>query len=143
MTDNGSDTPRTTYARGMRVWVVVAGIVVLASCGDGSELDGSWRAVSATVDGVDVAGLDAVVVTMDIDGDRITGSGGCNEYDTPADIGDGTITFGEGAATEQACEGPPDEIERLFYEFTSGSASWSIEGERLTMTTTNATWVFE
>ncbi len=121
--------------------VVSLGLLV-AGCG-GSSLDGDWRATRATVDGVELAGLDEVVVTMEIDGDRITGSSGCNEYDTAAEIDAGTITFGGGAATEMFCDGRPGEIEVLFYGLTSGSAEWSLDGDELTLTTPSSTWTFE
>jgi heat shock protein HslJ len=116
--------------------------VLAAGCG-GSALDGDWRATRATVDGVEVAGLDTVAVTMEIDGDRITGSGGCNEYDTPAEIDGSTITFGEGVATAMACDGRLGEIEALFTGLTSGSADWSLDGGVLTLTTLTSVWVFE
>jgi heat shock protein HslJ len=116
--------------------------LIAAGCG-GTSLDGDWRATDATVDGVEVVGLDTVAVTMEIDGDRITGSSGCNEYDTPAEIDDSTITFGEGVATERACEGSPGQIEALFYGLTSGSAEWSLDGGVLTLTTPSSTWTFE
>jgi len=80
-------------------------------------------------------GFDTVAVTMEIDGDRVTGSGGCNEYDTAAEIDGSTITFGEGATTDMGCDGKPGEIEALFYGLTSGSADWSLDGDVLTLTT--------
>ncbi len=115
---------------------------VAAGCG-GSSLGGDWRATHATVDGVEVTGLDTVVVTMEIDGDRITGSSGCNEYDTAAGIDASTITFGEGAATEMFCDGRQGEIEALFYALTSGAAEWSLDGGKLTLTSSTSEWVFE
>lgn len=115
---------------------------VAAGCG-GAPLDGDWRATRATVDGVEVTGLDTVVVTMVIEGDRITGSNGCNEYDTPAEIDGSTITFGEGAATEMYCDGRPGEIEALFHRLTSGTAEWSLDGGELTLTNSTSAWVFE
>jgi heat shock protein HslJ len=129
------------YGAGVRRLLLVLASIA-AGC-TGQSPDGDWRATAATVDGVEVAGLDEVVVTMEIDGDRITGSSGCNEYDAPAEIDDSTITFGEGAATERGCEGRQGEIEALFYGLTGGSAEWSLDGGELTLTTSSSTWTFE
>ena len=51
---------------------------------DDGVLDGSWRAVGATVDGVEVVGLDTVVVTLEVSGGRASGSSGCNSYVRPS-----------------------------------------------------------
>ena len=61
----------------------------------GGRLDrGRVACGRATVDGVEVAGLDTVAVTMLIAGGQVSGSSGCNEYDRPVDIASGTIEFG-------------------------------------------------
>lgn len=142
---------QTVTVVGMRAALAaVVSLGLLAACGDDTaanvgerSLDGEWRVVRATVDGVEVVGFDAVEVTIDISGGSATGSTGCNDYDTEIAVAVDTITFGEGAASEQFCEGLPGEIEAQFYEFTSGSAGWSIDGGVLTLTTPTAVWVLE
>lgn len=106
-------------------------------------VDGAWRAIAATVDGVELVDLQTVGVTIEIAGDRITGSRGCNDVEVAVDIGATTITFGEAVATEAFCTGPSGEIEAAFRELTNGTVDWSIEGVTLTLTAPTSVWVFE
>lgn len=130
-------------------------VTAVAACGgtDGSSgdtlpeppadasIDGVWRAIGATVDGVEVAGLDTVTATIQIDGGLLTGSSGCNQYETAVDVETGTITFGETSQTEAFCTAVPGEIDALFP--LSGSATWSIDGDVLRLTTDSTDWTFE
>lgn len=138
------------------VGLVVMAVMLLVACGaegapagdtlpppaDGS-IDGEWRAIAATVDGVDTADLDMAGVTMTIAGGHVTGSNGCNEYDRLVEVGDRTVEFGPGTATEAFCTAAPGEIEALFTELTSGVAAWSIDGDVLTLTSSTSVWTFE
>ncbi len=109
---------------------------------DGS-LDGEWRAIAATVDGVELTDLDTVGVTFEIAGDRITGSRGCNDFEVVVDLGATSMTFGEGTASEAFCTGPLGEIEAAFRELTSGTVEWSLASSTLSLTAPTSVWVFE
>lgn len=135
--------------------LAVVSIVLLSACGadepaadttapgSASTVDGVWRALSATVDGAEVVGLDTVFVTMEIAGGRASGSSGCNQYEMDVAVVDGVLTFGPRTATEAFCSAAPGEIEAQFASMTGGSPTWSIDGDRLTLTTPAAVWVFE
>jgi heat shock protein HslJ len=110
---------------------------------DGGVLDGSWRAVGATVDGVDVGDLDTVVVTLEVSGGSASGSSGCNSYVRPVTVSDGSIEFGPGEVSEAGCSGPIGEIEGQFRQSTSGVVEWSIVDGVLTLTTSTSVWVFD
>ena len=110
---------------------------------DDGVLDGSWRAVGATVDGVDVADLDTVEVTLVVSGGTASGSSGCNSYVRPVTVDAGTVEFGPAEVSEAGCTGPIGEIEGQFRQLSNGPVDWSIVDGVLTLTSSTSVWAFE
>ena len=60
---------------------------------------------------------DGVEVTLEYDGERIAGSGGCNQYSGEATFDDGTVTIApELMSTMMACEDPAATVESQYLE---------------------------
>lgn len=97
---------------------------LLTSIGSGGA-DGSVSSVPA--------GTQAFI---QIDAGRIALKDGCNQGSGTVEVAGDSLTFGPIATTKMAC---PDtaEVERAFAEVLAGTATYSIEEDRLTLTTTD------
>lgn len=82
-------------------------LAVLTSCSspDGGTVDisGSWELVSGVTSDGDVVPVDGYPITLDVDGDQVTGSDGCNSYTGTVSVEGSGIAFGALAQTERAC----------------------------------------
>lgn len=75
-------------------------VVAAAACSTGA--DGDW-VLEAFID--DGETIDVVAdVTMAVDGDRVSGSSGCNTYSGSIDTDDGDLVISGVAVTERFCE---------------------------------------
>ena len=75
------------------------------------SLEGSWQLTSGTVDGADVPILENHAITIDFEGDQVSGVAACNSF-SGSFTRDGTsIEFGNIAMTEMACIDPPEAME--------------------------------
>ncbi|UYN84749.1 MAG: META domain-containing protein [Microcella sp.] len=142
---------RTATARTRRATTVVAGIMLVASTAllggcagmmnGTSALQGEWVLES----GSDAEGtfIDSMrPITLEFDGDSVSGSAPCNQYTGPMTRGpgvDGTgpISFGGLTRTEMACgEQEQNLLENRFFAALEGADSVSVsdDGERLELT---------
>jgi heat shock protein HslJ len=75
----------------------------------------------------------------------VSGSAGCNRYTYRAtyETDGATITIGESAATERACTTPEGvvEQEQAYLSALPLAASYTVEGDRLSLLTTEGTYV--
>ena len=114
--------------------------LLAAACGNGESASGSDGAdVEATTwTLVDVAGApvpDGVEVTLDYDGERISGTGGCNQYSGGATFEDGTVTVEtEIMSTLKACEDPAADLERRYFEALPRVAGFAVDDDTLRLT---------
>ncbi len=81
-----------------RVTLLLA--LVLAACSTGA--DGTWVLDEFIADG-ETIGL-AAPVTMDVDGDSVSGSSGCNSYAGTIATDAGAVVISGVAVTERFCE---------------------------------------
>ncbi|WP_050525349.1 META domain-containing protein [Pseudorhodobacter aquimaris] len=97
----------TIFLAVMGVGLIMAGCVKTPQTAD---ITGSWEVTK--VDGVDVPGT--VVVTMNLEEDRVSGSSGCNRYSGGYSMSGNNLTFGPAAMTRMACPPPGMETEVRF-----------------------------
>lgn len=101
----------------------IAIAVMFAACQalpgpDLAGLDGtSWRAVAVAGEPT-VAGAEP---TIRFEGERLSGSTGCNSFGAGFGDVDGRVQISELIMTEMACEGPVGEQERRFLEALMGT----------------------
>lgn len=65
---------------------------------------------------------------------RVTGFTGCNNVNGAYTIEGGRITFGPMATTMRACIGPAGVVEQALLATLTGTLSYAIDGDRLTLT---------
>lgn len=100
-----------------RVVVVLGGAALfLAACASGDDTtaasltDSPWRATQyADAAGTMVQPREGSILSAHFDGERVTGSAGCNNYTGGYAAGDGTIEIGPLAATLKLCDGGMEE----------------------------------
>ncbi len=77
------------------------------------------------------AGSEKAWITLN--GDRVTGSTGCNELQGKVARGTGTLTFGELATTRRACAGDAGKLEQTLLGNLEGDVSYEIDSNRLVL----------
>ena len=99
-------------------------------------LDGTKWKLTTAVTGETAshqAGFDKVWLTLN--GERVTGSTGCNEFQGTVARSTGKLTFGELATTRRACTGDPARVESLVLKGLKGDVTYRIDGSTLTLRT--------
>ncbi|HEY5810367.1 MAG TPA: META domain-containing protein, partial [Povalibacter sp.] len=76
---------------------------------------------------------EGVLITLALEGERVSGQGGCNRYMGSIRNGDGPgkIAFGPLAMTKMACEPPLDAAETRYSGALQQATSFSVEGRKL------------
>ncbi|MET9274142.1 META domain-containing protein [Kribbella sp. NPDC003557] len=95
-------------------------------------LDGTKWALSTVVTGESAshqAGSEKAWLTLN--GERVTGSTGCNEFQGTVARGTGTLTFGELATTRRACTGDAATLESVVLKGLKGELTYRIDGSAL------------
>lgn len=87
---------------------------------------------------------DGVEVTLQFDGDRASGSSGCNTYSGTFTADGSNLTFGPLAGTRKACVGPQMEVEDRFLPLigTTETASIGFDGTLLLTNPTGPNLLF-
>jgi putative lipoprotein len=114
-------------ARIVRIALAAAGLMAMADgvgATEASLIGTSWRA--ETILGRPVIDIAASTVTIGADG-QVTGSGGCNRYFGPAEIGGGRLSFGLLGATQMACSEAIMDQEMRFFEALSSAERWELD----------------
>jgi heat shock protein HslJ len=95
----------------------------------------SWRL--ASLPGQPPAVLSSLKrgVTARFEAGRVTGFAGCNTFTGPYTIKGNSVTVGVLAGTMMACPEPAMSLERAFHAALTGTHSYAISGERLSLTT--------
>ena len=101
------------------------------------QSDGDWQLVSG------LPLVDAYPVTLSISGTEAGGRAACNSYGAAVAITGDTITFGELSGTDMGCEPEVMDVERAFLTSLQQVDSFSLAGDRLTLTGRGRVLVFE
>ncbi len=72
-------------------------------------------------------------ITLTIQGDRVSGLGGCNTFSGPVQVQDNSIQIGPLASTKMACSGEIDQREQQVLHALSQAASFQIQRSQLTL----------
>jgi heat shock protein HslJ len=72
---------------------------------------------------------------MTLDGERVTGSTGCNDFQGTVARSPGKLTFGELATTRRACAGDAAELETTLLNALKGDVSYEIDSSTLKLRT--------
>jgi LPXTG-motif cell wall-anchored protein len=102
-----------------------------------ADVTGSgWELVSLTPAGGAAEDTTGGGITLEFgEGNAVNGSGGCNNYRSAyTSSGAGQVTFEQAASTLRACDGPAGTREPVFFEALTAVDSYSLSGDRLTMT---------
>jgi heat shock protein HslJ len=75
-----------------------------------------------------------VEASLVFEGGNVNVNAGCNTGSGPAELGEGTITFGAIATTRMACEGPAMDAESQILQVLQGDATYEINGNGMTLT---------
>jgi heat shock protein HslJ len=112
--------------------------------GIGDKLEGTWRAISGTVNGVPVALIEGIPVTMTYDGSHVTGTAACNEYRYENVVVAGhDVELGRASVNAMGCEPRVASIEDAFLGSFGPQAWFEVEEGLLVWRTPTATWIFE
>lgn len=98
-------------------------------------LDGtSWRLVRWGAFDTMKMPVEGASITAAFTGDRVSGSGGCNQYNGAYQGTEHILSFGPIAATRRACESPISDLEMDYFKALDGVQSYEITPqEQLTM----------
>jgi heat shock protein HslJ len=95
---------------------------------------GSWRLVSLPGQTpATLATLERGVIAR-FEGGRVTGFAGCNTFTGSYTIAEQRLSVGVLAGTMMACPEPAMSVERAFHSALTGTLSYAIDGDRLTLT---------
>ena len=119
------------------VGIISLGTSLLAACG-GDDASSTGADVSGVVwqlselSGEPVP--DGIVPTLEFDGARVAGSGGCNTYGSQASFDDGAVTIApEIVSTLMACEPAVTEVETQFLQILPTVSRFEIADDTLTL----------
>lgn len=83
------------------------GIAVLSAACLGSDfadsVQGSWQLTAGTVGDEEIPILETHPITIDFEGDEVSGTASCNHYGGTFELSGSKIAFGDLAMTEMAC----------------------------------------
>jgi heat shock protein HslJ len=95
-------------------------------------VDGTKWTLSSVITGeaaTHQAGFEKAWITLN--GERVTGSTGCNDFQGPVARSSGKLTFGELATTRRACAGEPAALESQLLKGLKGEVTYEVDGSTL------------
>lgn len=118
--------------------IIIIVSLLIGACGSDEANDDAALSVEGTEWVLDeLAGTpvpDGVEVTLEFDGTRVAGSGGCNQYSSDATFDNETVSFaGEIMSTAMACDEPASSIEASYLEALPRVTGFVVEGDVLTL----------
>lgn len=128
---------RLFAAAGAGLAVLIVSVGAFAA----SPLEGRWTLVDRQALGA--APGDAPAVTLEIQGDSVAASAGCNRAAGGFQERGGKLEIGPLAATMMACPPAIAKIEARYFGLLESRPSWQIRGDRLTLTGAGATLTFK
>jgi heat shock protein HslJ len=138
----------------MRRTLLLVIAVIVAACGaepgaspppsspGAVDADGDWRLVGGTSDGVALPMVPGADITMTVDGSRISGRSGCNQYGGEIVVADGRVRFGSLFMTEMACDEPIMASEAAYHAALGKVRAASLDSDTLTLSGPGVELVF-
>lgn len=106
-----------------------------------SPYEGRWALVDRRALGAGQG--DGPEVTLQIQGNSLAASAGCNRASGSLQEQNGKLEIGPLAATMMACPPAIAKLEARFFSVLESRPSWRIEGDRLTLSGAGATLTFQ
>ena len=141
---------RSHTLRSLAAVAVVIGAMALAACGDDTtSSDPADTAAGDTTTGadpltgtrwtLDLAGLDVpgaeqVLPTIAFADGSVSGSAGCNTFNGSYTVSGDSLTFGQLATTNMACDTAPTAVETIVLERLAKVAGYQLTTDSLTLT---------
>jgi heat shock protein HslJ len=127
---------------GIRLGIVAATVLAtaLAGCGDDDPGDGSTAPQGLDGEWVlDVADSAPPVdagraVTLEMDGDQLSGAGPCNSYRASLQVDGETVAISGLASTQRACEDPVNQAEADYFAALQDVTGAEVVSDRLVLT---------
>ena len=124
--------------------VVCLMLAACASAAAGESIAGSWKLTSYGSLNSPNPAVPDVDAMLTFENGELSGNAGCNSLSGDYKIKGDQIVFGSIASTEMACLAPRVmEQENIAHQVLTGTASFKIEGNTLTITNQNMLLVFE
>ncbi len=121
--------------------ILVATTVLVVSCGTTPDvgapigIDGPWQLVSGSHSGTAIQPISSHPVTLNIDGNMIGGTAACNGYGGEWVKDGSSVTFGDVAHTEMACEPVATmDLERAYLDALLAVTTIAVEDGQLVLT---------
>ncbi len=111
----------------------LAAVALLGACSGGPDVDGSWHLAAGTVDGSELALVDASPVTLTVDGTSVSGTAACNTYFGDVDVADGWRP-GEPGRTEKGCDADLMALETAYLGALGRVTAADRDGDDLVLT---------
>ncbi|MEK6222205.1 MAG: META domain-containing protein [Chloroflexota bacterium] len=122
--------------------VVLVGlaVLVLGACSPGGgKLTGNWVLVSFDEWGV----LPSNIVTLNFDGESVSGNSGCNNYFGSYSVSGSNIQFAGLGSTMMACEEPFMGLENAFHQALGNTQNFIVSENQLQIDYTGGVLVFD
>jgi heat shock protein HslJ len=95
-------------------------------------LDGTkWQLSTVITGGTAAHQIGSEQAWLTLNGERVTGSTGCNSFQGVVARNTGTLTFGDLATTRRACKGDQSKLETSLLKGLNGTMSYQVEGQSL------------
>jgi putative lipoprotein len=108
-------------------------VMSLTACSDASLEGRTWQLVE--LEGS--APLAGTSIDMTIDGEVVSGSSGCNQYNGPVTYGDGEMTLGPNfATTMMACEEAIMDQEQAYLAALASVTGYQVSDDEMILTDT-------
>ncbi len=128
---------RMRSAVGVGLWALAFSVAASAA----SPLEGRWTLVDRRALGA--AQGDVPEVTLEIQGNSLSASAGCNRASGGLQEQNGKLEIGPLLATMMACPPAIAKIEARYFSVLESRPSWRIERERLTLSGAGTTLTFK
>jgi heat shock protein HslJ len=126
-----------TEMRMKRILIVLFALLVLTACSANSpeSIQGQWQLVSHGPASGQAGAAPDVDASIEFGADgQLSGNVGCNGFGGEYTVEGNVINFGPIISTKMFCDGPVGEQEATTLAVLSESATFSLEGDTLTIT---------
>jgi heat shock protein HslJ len=125
-----------------KIYLIMLAMFIVSACGGttAASIIGSWKLISyGSPSNPTVAAADVVTSIEFSSGGKLMGNVGCNGFGGDYQMDGDTITFGPIISTMMACENPIAEQEFAVLKTFTETASYILNADTLTITSTDGT----